>query len=360
MPTGTDLALVTELDDVPLSLSAVETLVGLVDTDRIRAVVVAPRGPVAERARSRGLETAELDSDVERASALRGIVGGGIDLVHAVGTRAATAAVAALAHPWHVPLVVTPDRLLRTHRLPRAAARARQRVDQWLVHGRLTAHQLVRDGAAPSGNVTVLPLLPLTRADTASLWATRAEARRRLGIPPGVRVVAGAGRHEDGALQRFRTTLAAVGRADVQGLWFDLDDVSRAPAQLVGGVLVSGRLEAAGLAPAADLVLAVGGGAPPHSLVVDAIALGVRAVASADDVAADLVLDAGGRVTQLSELPGAVLGALTGDRLRSVTVPPPADVESLRRALVAATRCAYTAALRRPLRATDVLTRRHA
>jgi hypothetical protein len=282
--------------------------------------------------------------------------GARVDLVHAVGHRAAQAAVSAVGD--HTPLVVTPLAVPSSRSFASSRRRRRRSVSHWLVHGRTAARELVRAGIAPSGNVAMLPLLPVLNPDTATMWSKRAAARSRLRLAPGARLIAAAGRSGDGSWQRFRSTIDALARDDVHALWLDRDDHHSRELHMSGKVTVAGLREAADLVAASDVIVGVNTSPSVSSLLVDAATLGIRTVALAEDTAAEVVLEVGGRLATLDELPQAITSMLSPGHLHSMRQPAGLDTDTLATDLVEATVRAYTSALARPLQTTELLSRR--
>jgi hypothetical protein len=216
---------------------------------------------------------------------------------------------------------------------------------------------LVRNGTAVSGQVSVLPLLPVTDLGRDTFRPMRVDARRMLRLKPGTRLIAASGEGLDG-LQRFRTTLASVDRDDVHGLWIDVGarDVNyvHSGERMTFTGLAAGRSRA----PAMDVALGISTTAVASSLVVDAVAHGIPLVATPDDAAADVVREYGGRVAAVPDLAAAVLAALSRLSPRVQLPPPNVDRSAIEGALAAATVQAYACALAQPHQSSEVLSRR--
>jgi glycosyltransferase involved in cell wall biosynthesis len=154
----------------------------------------------------------------------------------------------------------------------------------WLVHGSTAGRLVVGAGLAAGERVHCLPVLAPVRAPNPA-WASRRAVegrllvRRRLGIAPGVRLVAGPGHALQGpgdwaaALDRLRRPDLRVLRLSIRGR---------------GGALPFG-LSFHELLDASDCFVAPGGALTAISPAVSALAAGVPVVAVSTDSAAELV-----------------------------------------------------------------------
>ena len=154
-----------------------------------------------------------------------------------------------------------------------------------LTHGRMAGRLVVESALVPGERVYCLPVLPapavsLEARPSPRVTAARLDARRRLGVPPGVRVVIGSPRGCDGAVGEWATALRRLGRRDL--LVIDVPDGTSSPTCPSSP---SWPL----LLEAADLFVAAGRELTAVSAAVTSLRLGIPVVTVTTDSAAELV-----------------------------------------------------------------------
>lgn len=362
MGGGTQVLLVAGDDRSGSASVAVASLATLARDRGLEAAVVTGEPGLADLARRSGLTVVATIPQVpggRLADAVADRVTGGADVVHSVGADATAAVAAALtgaAYPPHVASVTElPTGGLRRglrRRMPRGGS-----VDHWLVPGHGCATRLARSRRCATAAVSAVPIVGLTDLDVAAWHRARADARGRLGIPPGVRLVVGSGPGGAGA-DRLAEALARLSRGDVRGLWVQTDAVA-GPVRAVSPYLTvvdlwGGRA----LLPAMDLAVVTGTGLTARSVAVDAARIGLPVVATPEDPVADVLAAApGARLAPRRDLASGIataldLGPAAGPRAPAHHAPAP-DEE-----LTAVTARVYELVLGRPLMRPTLTARR--
>jgi glycosyltransferase involved in cell wall biosynthesis len=250
----------------------------------------------------------ELDpvADVKAlAELVRRLRRGQFDVVHTHSAKAGTlgrlaarrVGVPAIVHTFHgFPFHDFQSRARRTAYI--AIERRLGRItDQFLAVGGAVAADAVRLGIASPERIRAIAstvdagIAPRTPA-------SRAAARRKLGILPGVKVVGTVGRVDfQKAPQDFVRAIAALDRADVIGVWIGggplLDQTQRLIDELGLGQrfrMLGERNDVAGLLPALDVfgMSSLYEGLP--CALVEAVTCGIPAVATAVNAVPDLIV----------------------------------------------------------------------
>jgi hypothetical protein len=172
-----------------------------------------------------------------------------------------------------------------------------------LTHGRTAGRVVVDSALAPGERVFCLPVLPAPAAATAAphgrATAARIDARRRLGVPPGVRLVLGTPAGSGAAVGDWATALRRLGRGDLLVVSAVGDDDSWWQLAL----------------EAADLFIAAGRELSAASAAVSCLELGVPVITVTTDSAAELVTPGqDGRVVapRVDAIVDAVVSAVDG------------------------------------------------
>lgn len=154
-----------------------------------------------------------------------------------------------------------------------------------VTHGRTAGRLVVESGLVPGERVYSLPVLPappvaVEARRSPRVTAARLDARRRLGVPPGVRVVIGSPSGGDWAVGDWAAALRRLGRRDLLVI-----DVPDGTSSATGPSGPSWPV----LLQAADLFVAAGRGLAAASAAVTSLGLGIPVVAVTTDSAAELV-----------------------------------------------------------------------
>jgi glycosyltransferase involved in cell wall biosynthesis len=298
-------------------------------------ILAADGGPLLPQAEQAGLEVIRLRhlrpelnlrADVNGLRELVAALGKGqYDVVHTHSSKAGALGRWA-AHRVGVPGIVHTFHGFPFHdfqwRLRRASYIAIERrlgriTDQFLAVGGAVAAQAVRLRIAPPERVRTIAcaidsnIVPVTET-------TRAEARRRLGVPPGAVVVGSVGRVDyQKAPQDLVAALDALQRADVWGVWVGdgplrtkVEHVVRR-SSLAGRFLFLGeRRDVPALLPGFDVFAMASRYEGLPCALVEAMTCGIPVVATA-----------------VNAVPEVVIPGRTG------LLVPPADPTSLARAL---------------------------
>ncbi|MGZ4508258.1 MAG: glycosyltransferase [Blastococcus sp.] len=155
-----------------------------------------------------------------------------------------------------------------------------------LTHGRMAGRLVVQSALVPGERVYCLPVLPSPAVSSAARRgprgnAARLDARLRLGVPPGVRVVIGTPRATGGAVGDWATALRRLGRRDL--LVIDVPEGGMSSPAGRSGPSWPLLLEAA------DLFVAAGRELTATSAAVSSLELGIPVVTVTTDSAAELV-----------------------------------------------------------------------
>jgi hypothetical protein len=172
-----------------------------------------------------------------------------------------------------------------------------------LTHGRTAGRVVVDAALAPGERVFCLPVLSAPAAGTVAphgqATTARIDARRRLGVPPGVRLVIGTPAGSGAAVGDWAAALRRLGRRDL----------------LVVGATGGGDSEWQLVLEAADLFIAAGRELSAANAAVSCLGLGVPVIAVTTDSAAEVVTPGwNGRVVapRVDSIVEAVVSALDG------------------------------------------------
>jgi len=179
-----------------------------------------------------------------------------------------------------------------------------------LTHGRMAGRLVVESALVPGERVYCLPVLPAPAGSPTArrgprVTAARLDARRRLGVPPGVRLVIGTSRGSGGAVGDWAGALRRLGRRDLLVLDVPEDGASSATCR--------GSQPWPVLLDAADLFVAAGRELIAASAAVSALELAIPVVTVTTDSAAELVTPGrNGRVVapRVAAIVDAVVAAL--------------------------------------------------
>jgi hypothetical protein len=193
-----------------------------------------------------------------------------------------------------------------------------------LTHGRTAGRVVVDSALAPGERVFCLPVLPAPAAAPGAphgrATVARIAARRRLGVPPGVRLVIGTPSGSGAAVGDWATALRRLGRRDL--------------LVAAAGDLASSTSGEEGswwqlVLEAADVFIAAGRELSAASAAVSCIGLGVPVITVTTDSAAEVVTPGwDGRVVapRVDSIVDAVVSALDGAWLplrRTSGIPGP-------------------------------------
>ena len=206
------------------------------------------------------------------------------DIQHRIGGTGAGAHTG--ARVVHTPCRVSPHRgrlvALATPRMRRE--RRRLRSETWLAHGQTACRALLEAGLASGERLYCAPLL----APDVGPRGERATLRRLLGIPPGVRLAAGAlasGQHLSWAVDPHFSR-----RRDVASLVLLATGTGHFRARLDEGAWLADPLPLGSWLSAADVFVAADSALHACSAAVAAAEFGLPLVAASTDSAAELVL----------------------------------------------------------------------
>ncbi|UWP85498.1 glycosyltransferase [Dactylosporangium fulvum] len=283
----------------------------LVGTD---AVDDAPRGDLLLDAFKAGLQVMRVSTLVPQISPRRDaatrrtltqlLAEGGYDVVHthsakagALGRIAASrAGVARIVHTFHgFPFHEFQPRWLRAAYV-RAERYLARRTHAFLAVGSAVAAQAIRLGLAPPDGIRTIPPA-VDSADLQFSPAARGLARRRLGLPTGVRLVGTVGRVDyQKAPELWIDALAATGD-DVWGVWIGdgpLREQLLARARKRGVAdrfcLLGHREDVADLLPAFDVFALASRYEGLPCVLIEAIGAGVPVVATAVNAVPEVVV----------------------------------------------------------------------
>jgi glycosyltransferase involved in cell wall biosynthesis len=114
--------------------------------------------------------------------------------------------------------------------------------DVFLAVGSAVAAEAIRRRIAPPDRIRTIGVAVDTARPVPDAWA-RAEARRLLGVPPGMRVVGTVGRIDfQKAPADFITALAQLGRQDVFGVWIGDGPLRKQAGKLAARRGLTGRM----------------------------------------------------------------------------------------------------------------------
>jgi glycosyltransferase involved in cell wall biosynthesis len=294
------------------------TLRGALGLDRDRysvTVLGADGGPLFAEAERAGFETVRLHHMCPEPNAredVRGLLeltehirAGGFDLVHthsakagALGRMAARrAGVPAIVHSFHgFPFhdFQSPARRAMLITMERRLGRI---TDQFLTDGGAIAAEAVRLRIAPPERIYAIDS-PVDTDIPALSAATRARARRLLGIPSDLRVVGSVGRlDEQKAPEDMVAAMARLDRADVRLVWLGDGRLRTHVERLIASkglsdrcLLLGDRRDVATLLPAFDVfaMSSLYEGLP--CAVIEAMTCGVPVVATAVNSVPEVVV----------------------------------------------------------------------
>jgi glycosyltransferase involved in cell wall biosynthesis len=290
-----------------------------------------PAGPggLAGRARQAGLGVIRVpETGPQLLSRLVQVLRDGrYDVVHthghpynmAAGVLGRLAAVRAgvprIVHTWHGP----PDQ--RHPWLPPRSARiglerlAARRTDAFLAVGSQTASRALALGLAGSDRISVCrPAVDPAGFGTGTTWA---QARRRLDLPLGVRVVGGVGRlsREKGPDVFLRALARMPG--DVMGLWAGEGPQRDRLVRLTGHLGLTDRVrwlghrdDLAEVLPAFDVLAVPSRAAGLPAAMLEAVGAGIPLVATAVGAHRDVVVARETGLLVAPDRPGALASAL--------------------------------------------------
>jgi glycosyltransferase involved in cell wall biosynthesis len=279
--------------------------------------VIGAGGPLVQQAQAAGFEVTALKSlrseiapaDDWRALAdLEACLGAGrFDVVHTHSAKAGALGRVA-AHRIGVPTIVHTYHGFPFHnfqsRLRRAAyvsiERALGRVtDAVLAVGAAVAAEAIQRRLIPPERVRTIGVAVNTADPLPEVW-TRAEARRLLGVPPGMRVVGSVGRLDfQKAPDDFVTALAELSRDrdDVFGAWIGDGPLRAAAEKLAARRGIAGRMaflgersDVSALLPGLDIFAMASRYEGLPCAVVEAMVAGLPVVATTVNAVPDIVV----------------------------------------------------------------------
>jgi glycosyltransferase involved in cell wall biosynthesis len=286
------------------------------DTRRYEVVFVIGSGDyLARQARAAGFEVTDVPAlrseiapaDDWRALAdLRACLGAGrFDVVHTHSSKAGALGRLA-AHRAGVETIVHTYHGFPFHRfqspLRRAAYVGIERrlgriTDAFLAVGAAVAAEAIQRRLAPPERVRTIGVAVNTAAPRPEPW-TRAEARRLLSVPPGMRVVGSVGRLDfQKAPDDFVTALAGLGRDDVFGVWIGDGPLRAATERRAARLGLGGRIsflgertDVAALLPGLDVFAMASRYEGLPCAVVEAMVAGLPVVATTVNAVPDIVV----------------------------------------------------------------------
>jgi glycosyltransferase involved in cell wall biosynthesis len=285
------------------------------DPDRFEVVFVTGSGSLTEQAEAAGFEIVVLPrlrseiapSDDRRALAdLRACLQAGkFDTVHTHSSKAGVLGRMAahqvgcgrIVHTFHgFPFHQFQSWPRRTAyiRIERAVGRY---TDAFLAVGPAVAAEAIRRGIAPPERVRTIGVAVETAVPAPEPWA-RAEARRLLGVPPGMRVVGTVGRLDfQKAPDDFVAALAHLGRSDVFGVWIGDGPLRKRTEKLAARRGLSGRMlftgernDVSALLPGLDVFAMASRYEGLPCAVVEAMVAALPVVATAVNAVPDIVV----------------------------------------------------------------------
>lgn len=285
------------------------------DPGRFEIVFATGSGGLTEAARAAGFEVIELPrlrseiapADDRRALAdLRAFLrAGSFDTVHTHSSKAGVLGrIAArqvgcgrIVHTFHgFPFHQFQSRPRRAAyvRIERSVGRF---TDAFLAVGPAVAAEAVRRGIAAPDRVRTIGVAVDTTVPVPGPWA-RAEARRLLGVPPGMRVVGTVGRLDfQKAPEDFVTALAQLGRADVYGVWIGGGPLRQRAEKLAARRGLAGRMlftgergDVSALLPGLDVFAMASRYEGLPCAVVEAMVAGLPVVATTVNAVPDIVV----------------------------------------------------------------------
>jgi glycosyltransferase involved in cell wall biosynthesis len=270
---------------------------------------------LVDQAREAGFEVViltHLHSDLALAQERRGIAelvarlrAGRFDVVHTHSSKAGAlgrvaarhVGVARIVHTYHgFPFhqFQSPARRAAYVSIERALARV---TDQFLAVGPAVAAEAIRRRIVPPDRVRTIGVALDTAAGPPTARA-RAEARRLLGVPPGMRVVGTVGRLDyQKAPEDFVAALARLDADDVLGVWIGDGPLRASTERLAARHGLSGRMFFAGerpdvpiLLPGLDVFAMASRYEGLPCAVVEAMVAGLPVVATAVNSVPDIVV----------------------------------------------------------------------
>lgn len=189
--------------------------------------------------------------------------------------------------------------------------------DAFLAVGPAVAAEAVRRRIAPPERIRTIGVgidLPPVATD----WRTRAEARRRLGVPPGTHVVGTVGRLDyQKAPEDFVEAVHRLGRSDVYAVWVGGGPMRSQIERLVEQKGLAGRFsvmgerdDVAALLPGFDIFAMASRYEGLPCAVVEAMGAGLPVVATAVNAVPDIVVAGETGLLVPAERPAALAAAL--------------------------------------------------
>jgi glycosyltransferase involved in cell wall biosynthesis len=230
------------------------------DPDRFEVVFVTGSGSLTEQARAAGFEVVVVPRlrseiapfDERRALAdLRACLrAGGFDTVHTHSAKAGVLGrIAAhqvgcgrIVHTYHGFPFHNFQSPLRRAAYVRIERKVATFTDAFLAVGSAVAAEAIRRRIALPDRIRTIGVGVETAVPVPEAWA-RAEARRLLGVPPGMRVVGTVGRLDfQKAPEDFVAALAHLGRGDVFGVWIGDGPLRKRTEKLAASRGLAGRM----------------------------------------------------------------------------------------------------------------------
>lgn len=283
--------------------------------DRYEVVFAVGSGGLADQAREAGFEVTvlpRLRSEIAPADDLRALAdlrsflrGGDFDVVHTHSAKAGVLGrIAAhqveagrIVHSFHGFPFHQFQGALRRQAYIRIERHVGRFTDAFLAVGSAVAAEAIKRRIAAPERVRTIGVAVSTAAPAPDAPA-RSEARRILGVPPGMRVVGTVGRLDfQKAPDDFVAALAALGRRDAFGVWIG-DGPLRAKTEklasrrgLAGRILFTGqRDDVAALLPGFDVFAMASRYEGLPCAIVEAMVAGLPVVATAVNAVPDIVM----------------------------------------------------------------------
>jgi glycosyltransferase involved in cell wall biosynthesis len=285
------------------------------DPDRFEVVFVTGSGSIIPQAQAAGFEVVvlprlrseiALPDDWRVLADLRACLrAGGFDTVHTHSAKAGVVGRIA-AHQVGCGRIVHTFHGFPFHQFqsrPRQAAYVRiersvgKFTDAFLAVGSAVAAEATRRRIAPPDRVRTIGVAVETAVPAPEPWA-RAEARRLLGVPPGMQVVGTVGRLDfQKAPEDFVTGLAQLGRNDVFGVWIGDGPLRGRTEKLAAKRGLSGRMlftgernDVSALLPGLDVFAMASRYEGLPCAVVEAMVAALPVVATAVNAVPDIVV----------------------------------------------------------------------
>ena len=229
----------------------------------------------------------------------------GFDVVHTHSSKAGVlgrtaahrAGVGRIVHTFHGFPFHQFQSPLRRSAYIRIERRVGRYTDSFLAVGPAVAAEAITRGIAPPERVRTIGVGADMTAPAAKA-GDRAEARRLLGVPPGMRVVGTVGRLAfQKAPEDFIAALAALRRDDVFGVWIGDGELRRKAERLAARLGLAGRMSFTGersdvaeLLPGLDVFAMASRYEGLPCAIVEAMTAGLPVVATAVNAVPDVVV----------------------------------------------------------------------